>query len=262
MDLVGAFMWRVAWPVNKDLFARIWWARKRPADRALRQVVDQTVTRGAVAVDIGAAYGVYTHRLAKLVGPDGEVHAFEPNPSHWPGLAAAARKANVTLHTAALSDESGRRSLHVPVNDSGEPSLEMGSLEARATAGEKLNVELDTLDNALGALSRLDFIKCDVEGHEHAVLEGGLDVLTRHRPTLVIEIEQRHRARPMTETFSLLSDLGYAGWALTERGPMNLAGFDIERDQLRLIADDPETLTPPSGYVNDFVFAPAKKGPA
>ena len=257
MDLVGAFMWRIAWPLNKDLFARIWWAHKRPGDHALRQVVDMAVMRGAVTVDIGAAYGAYTHRLAKLVGPEGEVHAFEPNPSHWPGLAAAGRKPNVTLHKTALSDESGRRALHVPVSDSGEQYVEMGSLENRAAGGEVLEVELDTLDNALGSLPRLDFIKCDVEGHEHAVLEGGRDLLTRHQPTLVVEIEQRHRERPMSDTFSLLSDLGYTGWALTERGPMDLTEFDVERDQLRLIADDPETLTLPDGYVNDFVFAPA-----
>jgi hypothetical protein len=35
---------------------------------------------GQVALDVGANHGYYTLLLADLVGPNGKVHAFEPNP--------------------------------------------------------------------------------------------------------------------------------------------------------------------------------------
>ena len=43
------------------------------------------------------------------------------------------------------------------------------------------------LDDLLGDLPRLDFVKMDVEGHEPAALRGFWRNLTRHRPALVIE---------------------------------------------------------------------------
>lgn len=248
-------MWRLVRPVNKDIFAAWWWSDARRGSEALR-LVDATVGEGHVAVDVGGAYGLFTYRLARLVGPAGEVHAFEPNPQHWPGLASAGRKQNVTLHRVALSDAAGRTVMHVPSGRSGEPDPGMGTLERSPSGAEAVEVEVETLDRVLDSVPRLDFVKIDVEGHEQSVLEGARGVLAAHRPTLLVEIEQRHRQRPVAETFELLASLGYTGAALTERGLLELDAFDVERHQLALIADDPGTEAPPSAYVNDFVFVP------
>ena len=40
----------------------------------------RNVKPGQVAVDVGANHGYYTVLLSDLVGPEGRVHAFEPNP--------------------------------------------------------------------------------------------------------------------------------------------------------------------------------------
>jgi FkbM family methyltransferase len=62
----------------------------------------------------------------------------------------------------------------------------MGSLESPHSkiggqAGE-VRVPVARLSDVLTDLARLDFVKCDVEGHERAVLAGALPLLERfHR---------------------------------------------------------------------------------
>jgi hypothetical protein len=60
-----------------------------------------------------------------------------------------------------------------------------------------VTVDVDTLDDlcAREAISRLDFIKIDVEGAELQVLEGGVRAIGTHRPVMLMEIEARHAAR-------------------------------------------------------------------
>ncbi|MEV6878398.1 FkbM family methyltransferase [Amycolatopsis sp. NPDC051128] len=56
---------------------------------------------------------------------------------------------------------------------------------------------MPTLDGlrAAAGLTRLDFVKIDVEGGELHVLQGGQQTIETFRPTMLIEIEARHTAR-------------------------------------------------------------------
>ena len=70
----------------------------------------QHVGPGAVCLDVGAEYGLYTWTLASLVGEAGAVHAVEPQP----GLAAFLRTTRrvlgahrVTVHETALGADGG-----------------------------------------------------------------------------------------------------------------------------------------------------------
>src|SRR5207244_3754027 len=47
------------------------------------KVVQNEVRRGSVVLDIGAHIGYYTLLMARLVGPQGRVFAFEPNPANY-----------------------------------------------------------------------------------------------------------------------------------------------------------------------------------
>ncbi|MCO8273797.1 FkbM family methyltransferase [Actinoplanes sp. TRM 88003] len=89
-------------------------------------------------------------------------------------------------------------------------------------------VDVTTVDRLVRAagLTRLDFVKIDVEGAELHVLHGAADTIDRFRPTLFIEIEARHTARydySPAGVVDWLATRGYAmlawqrGWQPVER---------------------------------------------
>ncbi|MBB5956403.1 FkbM family methyltransferase [Saccharothrix tamanrassetensis] len=166
------------------------------------------VRPGDVCVDIGAALGLYTVSLSRLVGPHGRVHSVEPLVFAHPALSYLLRPRegrNVVRHCVALGTREGQDVMSVPVRH-GLPVTGRSFLTAGAD-GLGSNVEFDqhlevlvrtdTLDRfcAANGIERLDFVKADVEGAELRVLQGGADTIERFRPKLLLEVEERHVRR-------------------------------------------------------------------
>jgi FkbM family methyltransferase len=166
------------------------------------------VKPGSICFDIGAAAGLYTLELSRLAGPKGQVHSFEPVPFAHPVLTrmlGTRTTANVCHHPIALGVEPGHGVMSVPVGRLG-PVTGRSFLDADC-AGQGSNaefrgqigvdVEVQTLDGVCAAakITRLDFVKIDVEGAELLVLQGGRASIERFRPMLLVEIEDRHTAR-------------------------------------------------------------------
>ena len=166
------------------------------------------VRPGSVCVRHRVGRRLYTLALSCLAGPVGHVLSVEPLPfTHlfWARVLNAVRPGNVRHHTVALGREPGTGTMSVPI---GRYGLVTGrSFLARRPDGPDSNAEftgriavtvaVDTLDElcACEAISRLDFVKIDVEGAELQVLEGGQRVIETHQPVMLIEIEARHAAR-------------------------------------------------------------------
>lgn len=170
--------------------------------------VAEVVHPGDVCIDIGAAAGFYTAELARLVGPSGVVHSVEPlrfahaTASRLLGLRTGR---NIVRHGVALGETADELVMSVPLRN-GVPvtgrsfvTRHASGLGSNAEFDEHLRVVVDgdTLDGfgeRLG-LARLDFVKIDVEGAELHVLRGGDTTITTHRPTVMVEIEDRHLER-------------------------------------------------------------------
>lgn len=166
------------------------------------------VRPGSACIDIGSAAGLYTTVLSRLAGPAGQVHSIEPLPfAHlpWARLLSTRRAGNARHHCLALGAEAGTEPMSVPIGPCG---LVTGrSFLTRQAGGPDPNAEfagqvpvvvtVDRLDDfcVREAISRVDFVKVDVEGAELQVLEGGKGVIETHRPAMLIEIEARHTAR-------------------------------------------------------------------
>ncbi|MFI9010520.1 FkbM family methyltransferase [Actinosynnema sp. NPDC053489] len=166
------------------------------------------VRPGDVCVDVGAALGLYTVTLSRLVGPHGTVHSIEPLVFAHPALSFLLRPRegrNVVRHSVALGVSEGREVMSVPVRHgtpvTGRSFLTSGAdgLGSNVEFAEHLEVlvRTDTLDRfcAANAVDRLDFVKADVEGAELRVLQGGEETIERFRPKLLLEIEERHVRR-------------------------------------------------------------------
>ena len=236
--------------------------RSRRADPIYR-LMGALVHEGDAVADIGANRGWYTGRLAELVGPSGHVHVFEPNPLHWPPLhAIAGARSTLTIYPLALSDHAGTEGLHIPLRE-GEAMDAWARLSLPASsislAHDCIPVRVERLDAILPTVGPgLTFVKCDVEGHEPAVIRGAEATLRRSRPILIVEIEQRHQDTDIRQTFRQLTSLGYTGYSLSPHGLRPLEEFDVRREQLAFLEDAAPYSMPPDGYINNFLFVSAK----
>jgi len=227
---------------------------------ALLHAIDGSVRPGDVALDIGAYRGWYADRLASRVGPQGRVHAVEPNPDAIRALSAVARHhGQIRVHAVAASNKSGHGQLQRPYVAERRVDA-MGSLSNPVVDGlrhDTVDVRLETVDQLLhDEVGRVTFIKCDVEGHEQEVLEGATHLIEQSRPVIVVEIEQRHRGRPIEETFSWLAERGYQGQYVVRNEVRPLSEFDLFRDQLQYVTTPLYAGRPHRDYVSDFLFFP------
>lgn len=208
----------------------------------IARLIKELVSPGIVAIDVGANRGLYTFLLSMRVGRSGRVYSVEPYPGNAARLQTLARRhRNIAFYPIALSDEDGEAELRVPIHHGVRIDALATLRPALSTAYERFPVRLRTLDDLLlQETSRIAFLKCDVEGHEHKVLRGGYSTLRAHMPAIIVEIEQRDRAEPIDDTFEYLLDLGYVGYFLDSTGLQPLSKFSVERHQLAAI---------PSGFV-------------
>lgn len=148
---------------------------------------------GWTACDIGANFGYYSHLIARHGGPNAVIHAFEPNPRSYAALCRIRdlnRFDNLHPHAEAVAAQAGEIDLETPPagNEGIGRILAPGAtLAPHRTVTRVKAVTLDDVADREG-LTRLDFVKIDVEGAEPGVLEGGRATLRRLRPRMLVEI--------------------------------------------------------------------------
>jgi methyltransferase, FkbM family len=181
---------------------------------------------GMVFFDVGAHIGEYALLASRRVGPCGEVHAFEPQPSTLALLENNVEVnglRNVRLNGCAVSD----RDEEVDFGVRAEPSLSSIVREGKPLDGQELLCSLKvpsrTLDEYCGECGRWpDLIKIDVEGAELLVLQGAEGLLAEppgRAPCLVFEYDEDNYSRFGYEFRDILSVLGRAGYRMFRLDP-------------------------------------------
>jgi FkbM family methyltransferase len=114
------------------------------------------------------------------------VHAFEPNNELAALLAQSAKEngfENLAIHAVALSSETGRSVLHMPVGETGHASLEKAD---HAT----ICLDVDTADAgsylAGLQLGPIKLLKIDTEKHEYPIFKSARNFLSANPPRFII----------------------------------------------------------------------------
>jgi FkbM family methyltransferase len=179
-----------------------------------RDFVAAYLRPGMKVVNVGANVGLYTVMASALVGPRGQVHAFEPSADSYSRLLRNLELNgchNVTTRRAALSNVRGQLLLRVdpqhPSHD-GHRFVEEVGAAGRALPSDEI-VEAITLDDYMTEPTgyKLDLMVMDIEGAEFAVLQGAVEMLTRANPTILLECSKHQE-----DTENLLRQLGYKFW--------------------------------------------------
>lgn len=208
------------------------------------------VKPGDLALDVGSNLGAYTYELSRLTG---RVIAFEPN-AMLARLVASLNLPGVEVKQVALSTDDGDADLLVPMTNGGHG---LASLKQEAVNGletRAVRVATRRLDG-LG-LDTVAFVKIDVEGFEEDVLDGAEGILLRDRPTLLIEIEERHNPGGLERIRARLEGMGYSGRFLRHEEWHPLREFDAAIHQRTSDINEVgrSIARREHDYVNNFVF--------
>lgn len=228
------------------------WVRSRQewqAGRAEIGLLQELWEPGRTFVDVGANLGLYTrgavaHRM--------KVVAIEPNPSLADNLERLFPR-GVRVVRRALSDRAGNSTFYLPVTPRGEIHSR-GSLGADANPGYALRaLEVETIPLDALRLTDVAIVKIDVEGHELAVLRGATELLARDRPTLLVEIEERHHVGGSADVFRFLAERDYRCYCCWRFQLCPIESFDLLRQCPRHMPGPPGG-SAPADYVNNFLF--------
>jgi FkbM family methyltransferase len=190
--------------------------RYRPP--ALAPVFAAVLGPGDCCYDVGANIGVYTLWAAGLVGPSGQVHAFEPVPDTMTVLESMVRRnalPQVRLEPCAIGATVGETGMRVYRDASGlaHPVADPGTADHVA--------RLATLDAYAERHRPPDLVKIDVEGFEIDVLRGATNLLAARSPALLLEMLPGHLTRQggsQAELVARLAETGYLIFNLTPQG--------------------------------------------
>jgi FkbM family methyltransferase len=181
-------------------------------ERAEFDVFLGMVAPRATILDIGANIGWYSLNIARRF-PDVTIHAFEPIPSSFGYFKRNVELngfANIHLHNHGFSSKEEELPLYFYPDVSGASS---GANILDRPDVQRVVCAMKTLDGFMARRDlAIDLIKCDVEGAELFVFQGGMETLRTQRPILFTEMLRKWSAKfgySPNEIIDLLGSIGY-----------------------------------------------------
>jgi len=209
-------------------------------ERTVQEAVAAHLRPGSVFFDVGSNVGFFALLAARAVGPRGHVVAVEPMPenvaalrrnlerNHVPhghlgvtagvGSSGAEPMGTVTIVEAAAGPAPGRGRLGLSAHPGGN------ALEVTGAPGDLtgfVEVDLVTIDGLVGdgRVPPPDLVKIDTESGEAEVLDGMVDVLATHRPSVLVEVDAATVTEVDAKAGAVERRLGAAGYRIGRLPP-------------------------------------------
>lgn len=169
----------------------------------------QLIKPGMTVLDIGAHVGYYARMASDIVGANGRVIAFEPNPHNHAMLKEnVGQRNNVTLMQVALAEEEGTAELYDYLMMSASGSLhydrtlrdvQLSTTQRDVDFAPRLDDDFEAktytvrtapVDSLLAEIgvSKVDVVKMDIEGAEMGALRGMKETIA-NSPDLALVME-------------------------------------------------------------------------
>jgi FkbM family methyltransferase len=212
-------------------------------ERMETEFVKRLLRRNMTVVDAGAHHGLYTLLASKRVRWDGRVIAVEPSPRECARLEKHLRLnrcSNTDLVACALGEDPGEMDLYLV--DGVQDWCNSLRPPAVDEPVRTIRVSVRRLDDVLEKLgvSKVDFLKLDVEGAELSVLYGAMKLLhTESRPAILAEVQDT-RTQPWgyaaREIIQFLIRMDYRWFAIAAKGALLPISCDQETYDANLVA--------------------------
>ncbi len=179
----------------------------------------EIINKGAICFDVGANVGMYTSILSSLVGPNGTIFSFEPSPLTFRLLkkivfGRVKKLKNVNVFNMGLGSSKGHFGLIYQLDENGNIVDPLTRIDEKG--GETPITTIDTIIEE-ERISKVDFIKIDVEGYEAKVVSWAINTIQRFHPIILMEVDNNWLGRYGTsnaEIFGLLSKYGYSAYTI------------------------------------------------
>jgi FkbM family methyltransferase len=148
--------------------------------------LESIVNSGNTVLDIGANIGYYSLILARKVGENGRVYAFEPEPENFELLkknVAINHYQNIIPVNMAISDTNGISRLYINETNKGDHRLYDSGNKRSFITVEKIKLD----DYFKGQpQTNIDVIKMDIQGSELQALKGMTNLLLNSKKLILV----------------------------------------------------------------------------
>ena len=205
--------------------------------------VQRLLRPGMTVLDVGAHHGLYTLLFSKTVGGKGRVIAFEPSPRECRRLEkhlSFNRCSNVHVERSAVGSEADEADLYLA--DGFQDWCNSLRPPALPDSTSIVRVRVRRIDDVLAeqGISKVDFIKLDVEGGELAALNGATRLLHgESRPAILAEVQDVRTlpwGYPAREILQFLIRMDYRWFAIAAKGALLPISCDQESYDANLVA--------------------------
>lgn len=188
------------WVPDNDIYNK--WGAKYEI-RQFKKIIKFLLNK-RTAIDCGGHVGIWSKRLSPIFE---NVIAFEPVPRHIECHKKNCTESNITLNEYALSNKESLVDMKVYTGiNTGKSTLEYKS-DLVKNNSQIIQIQTKTLDSF--NLSKVDFIKIDVEKHEVSLLEGATKTIENNNPIIFIEDHNYFYSRRKQNGINLLIKMGY-----------------------------------------------------
>lgn len=179
------------------------------------ELCKEYISGASIVLDIGANIGLHSIYFSGLA-KDGCILSFEPSLTTFSILVSnVADISNIVPINLAVCDE-GKIADFYHTSDNAYSSL-MDT--KRKEVVSVIKVPCMSVDDVVSGLhlNRVDFVKIDVEGLEHEVLNGMSEVISKYQPVIFCEIYKgKNSNQQPDETVQLLIERGYRAFVMCQ----------------------------------------------
>ena len=151
-----------------------------------------TVQKGDVVLDIGAHIGLFAAIASQAVGSGGKVFAFEPSPTTYSLLSKTMTINNATgiikTYQQAVGSQQGKTTFFISNDQADNSNSLVNYKEDRPLHGIDINVTTIDFFVSEQQLSKVDFVKIDVEGAEFDAIKGAVNTFKKFKPVCILAI--------------------------------------------------------------------------
>src|SRR5260370_30768283 len=180
-------------------------------------------------LDIGAHCGLFSALASQIIGENGRILAFAPNPDILPFLVANTDRDKVDVHALALSDACGEATL----SQGGSSDTALSSIAYELSNAQHSTVKTQTLDDFLATINigQVALAKVDVEGSELKLFRGSKQTLKRKSVlAFVVEFTEENMRKSGYSAHHLAAQLieyGYQPYTLATEAA-DLIPFEVQ----------------------------------